>query len=102
MSFTKIDNTALAKMNRLQLPSTTKAVYIQICKYAYGTKNTCYPTEDRLAAELRVNRRTVVRAVKELTESGFIRVEKHNNRNNVYTINNIKKRKIKGYRKVGK
>ena len=103
-TFTQIDNVALAKMSRKEVSSTAQVLYLHLCKYAYGKKDTCYPTEEQLAREMRVSKQAIQRAVKELTKAGLITVEKNAKKkrgypNNVYTICSIPKRKIRGYKK---
>ena len=102
-AFTQIDNVALAKMSRKEVSSTAQVLYLHLCKYAYGKKDTCYPTEEQLAREMRVSKQAIQRAVKELVKTGVITVEKNTKKrgyaNNVYTICSIPKRKIRGYKK---
>ncbi len=52
--------------------SARKAVLLSMADRA-GEDHTCYPSLDRIAADTELNRKTVIKAIGELEEMGFIR-----------------------------
>ena len=62
------------------LSTTSKAVYSCLATFA-NSKRTCFPSITTIAELLGVNRRTVERAIKELSEKNYV----HKN-GNLFTI----------------
>jgi len=54
------------------LPSRAKIVYVYLCDRA-NKDGLCWPSQRLIAADLNISRATVIRAIDELRETGFIR-----------------------------
>jgi len=83
-------------MQDLELSLTAKSIYAFFCSLA-GKGDTTFPGRDYITDKLGLNKETYYKHVKQLTEQGYISVEKQNSTNgqfahNVYTlISNPKK-----------
>ena len=69
------------------LSITAKAVYYHLLKYMWK-KDWCWPSQERMAKEIGISRRTVIRACKELYERCYIEVWRRGlGKTNMYFIN---------------
>jgi hypothetical protein len=69
------------------LSTSAKLVYEHLLGYMWN-KEWCWPGQQRIAAELGISRRTVIRACNELYERGYIEVWRRGlGRTNVYFVN---------------
>ena len=71
-----------------------KAIYAYLCSYA-GNKGYAYPTIDLICADLKINRDSCFKYLKELKEYGYVKVEKYRDNtnrfyNNVYYLKHPK------------
>ena len=77
-------------MQDLELSLTAKSIYAFFCSLA-GNGDTTFPGRDYITEKLDLNKETYYKHVKQLTEHGYITVEKQNSTNgqfahNVYTL----------------
>lgn len=85
-----------------QLSAYAKLSYALLLSYAWQ-KDSCFPGQERMAADLRVSDRYLRNALKELQKHNYISVERRGlNKTNVYTILSIEKRWAKFKKKLGK
>ena len=85
-----------------KLSAYAKLSYALLLSYAWQ-KDSCFPGQERMAADLGVSDRYLRQALKELQESNYIRVERRGlNKTNVYTILSIQARWEKYKKKLGK
>lgn len=61
-------------------------VYAGLASYAGNVNQTAWPSHATLASELNMNRTTVIRAIKSLTECGAITYRKQEGSSNIYTL----------------
>jgi len=74
-----------------------KLAYAMLLKYTYYD-DSCFPGQERLAEEIGVSTRSVVKFIKELQDANFITVKRRGQgRSNVYTL----KLKVKPKRRKG-
>jgi len=92
------DNTTLSLVQKLQwLQSLAKTdpplrrsemtVAITLANMANAKTGVCWPSLNTLAISTNADRRSVVRAINQLSRSGFIQVERTLGRSNVYRLN---------------
>lgn len=67
-----------------------KAVYAYLCSYA-GNKDYAYPTIELICKDLKINRDSCFKYIKELKECGYVEIEKHRTsqsrfNNNIYRL----------------
>src|SRR6266568_431112 len=87
-----------------KLSAYAKLSYALLLSYAWQ-KDSCFPGQERMAADLGVSDRYLRQALKELQENNYISVERRGlNKTNVYTILSIQERweKHKKKTKLGK
>lgn len=69
------------------LSPLSKLVYTMFLSYAWGQKRASFPGQERVAKDCGVSPRTVVRAVQELQEHGFLSVHRRGRGlTNVYVL----------------
>lgn len=61
-------------------------LFCSLVQKCYGQKNTCFPSQKRLAEELQVCVRTIQRCLKQLTAQGLITIQHRLGTSNIYTI----------------
>lgn len=84
------------------LSAYAKLSYALLLSYAWQ-KDSCFPGQERMAADLGVSDRYLRQALKELQDHNYIRVERRGlNKTNVYTILSIQERWEKHKKKLGK
>ena len=67
-----------------------RLTYVLLLKYAWK-EGSCFPGVERLAKELEVERKSVMRYTKELRDKGFITIKRRGlGKTNVYHINKLK------------
>src|SRR4051812_9169287 len=71
-SFTQIPNTIL---RRQELSPGAKLSYVMLLSYAHQ-KDSCFPGQEKLAEDLGAGRRSVIRYIKELQDSGLLVVKR--------------------------
>lgn len=69
--YTLVPNYVLYKPN---LTANAKLVYAMLLSYAWGEKDRARPGQDRIAKQCGLSKRTVIRAIKELSEAGFLTI----------------------------
>ena len=72
--------------------STTKLVLLKLCDNA-NDQGICWPSQDTIAEQCEISKRTVVSTIKKLEEMGIIAIEKKCKNGNKYLIN-LKSEKI--------
>lgn len=71
----------------LAIPNTYDlAVYMHLKRYANNTTKKCWPSLNRLKEECKVGKDRLIKSLKSLEDNGFIKVEKSQNKNNIYTL----------------
>jgi hypothetical protein len=74
------------------LSAFAKLVYSVILSYAWGSKNSSFPGQERLAEDCGLGIATVKRTIKELKEKEFITViQRGQGKTNVYVLHFMKK-----------
>ena len=92
------DNTTLSLVQKLQwlqalaktdppLSRSEITVAITLANMANAKTGICWPSLTTLAQSANANRRSVVRAINQLSDAGFIKVERTQGRSNVYRLN---------------
>lgn len=82
-NYTRMPNTVL---RRADISTGAKLTYMMLLSYAHH-QNFCFPGQARLASDLGVGERSVVRYIQELVTSGLLRVKRRGlGRTNVYTL----------------
>lgn len=85
-----------------QLSAYAKLSYALLLSYAWQ-KDSCFPGQERMAADLEVSDRYLRQALKELQDHHYIRVERRGlNKTNVYTILSIQQRWEQHKKRLGK
>ncbi len=85
-----------------QLSAYAKLSYALLLSYAWQ-KDSCFPGQERMAADLGVSDRYLRQALKELQDYNYISVERRGlNKTNVYTILSVQARWDKHKKKLGK
>jgi DNA-binding MarR family transcriptional regulator len=85
-----------------KLSAYAKLSYALLLSYAWQ-KDSCFPGQERMSNDLGVSRQYLSKALKELQESNYIRVERRGlNKTNVYTILSVQERWEKHKQKLGK
>ncbi len=85
-----------------KLSAYAKLSYALLLSYAWQ-KDSCFPGQERMAADLGVSDRYLRQALKELQDNNYISVERRGlNKTNVYTILNIQERWERHKKKLGK
>lgn len=75
--------------------TTAKALYALLCTYA-GAGMYCFPSQERLSAEMNMTTRTIQNALQELQQKGVIRIQRGGYpsfKGNVYLLADGLKRK---------
>lgn len=91
------DNTTLTLVQKLQWlqalaktdPPLTRSeitVAITLANMANAKTGVCWPSLNTLAQSTNADRRSVVRAIKQLSRAGFIQVERNSGRSNLYRL----------------
>jgi len=81
--FTQVPNIVLEHQT---LSAGAKLTYAMLLRYAWQ-KDKCFPGQNRLAKDMGSSRRTVIRHIKELRESGYLETRKRGQgRTNVYIL----------------
>jgi hypothetical protein len=84
------------------LSAYAKLSYALLLSYAWQ-KDSCFPGQERMAADLGVSDRYLRQALKELQEHNYISVERRGlNKTNVYTILSVQARWENHKKKLGK
>ncbi len=84
--FTQIENCILRSS---VLSQSAKLVYADLVSYDFNSKGV-FPGQDRMAWDLRMSLRTIIRAIKELESWGLITVERRGrNKPNFYIIEEV-------------
>jgi DNA-binding MarR family transcriptional regulator len=84
------------------LSAYARLSYGILLSYAWQ-KDSCFPGQERMAADLGVSERYLRQALKELEEHNYIRVERRGlNKTNVYTILSVSDRWKVHKKKLGK
>lgn len=97
--FTQLPNFILTDK---KLSAYAKLSYALLLSYAWQ-KDSCFPGQERMAADLGVSDRYLRQALKELQDNNYISVERRGlNKTNVYTILSVQARWEKHKRKLGK
>jgi DNA-binding MarR family transcriptional regulator len=85
-----------------KLSAYAKLSYALLLKYAWQ-KDSCFPGQERMANDLGVSRQYLSKALKELQDNNYIKVERRGlNKTNIYTILSVQERWEKHKKKVGK
>jgi predicted transcriptional regulator len=85
--FTIVPNVLFAFMG---LSHGARLTYVLLLKHAWQ-EGSCFPGIDRLAEQLEVERKSVMRYTKELQDAGLITIERRGlRRTNIYHINRLK------------
>jgi len=80
--FTQVPNIVL----KSPLPFSARVVYSQLLSYAWYN-NYVYPGQERMAADLYTSQPTINRALRELQDTGWLRIDKRGQgKTNVYTL----------------
>ncbi len=75
-----------------KLSSYAKLSYALLLSYAWQ-KDSCFPGQERMANDLGVSRQYLSKALNELQDSNYIKVERRGlNKTNIYTILSIQER----------
>lgn len=69
--YTLVPNYVLYKSD---LTANAKLVYAMLLSYAWGAKDHARPGQDRIAKQCGLSKRTVIRAIKELSSAGFLTI----------------------------
>jgi predicted transcriptional regulator len=69
-----VDDAYLSGYARV-LGVTTTAVYLSLCRHTNRDQE-CFPSQDKIAEDHNITRRTVIRAIKKLKEANIIKIEK--------------------------
>src|SRR5262245_61663508 len=82
-----IYTTVPARAYKSGLRPTELAVFVALCSYAFGDKDTCFPGEKAIASQVGRSTRTVRRAIRGLEDRGLIQSKRRRVREtNIYTI----------------
>ena len=88
--FTQVPNSII---NNKNLSAKAKLVYAKLLSYAWNNDRV-FPGQERMAEEIGMGTRTVVRATKELQKKGFLAVKRRGlGKTNVYTLYHTAKSK---------
>ena len=95
--FTQVPNILL---RTTKLTHGAKLAYALLLSYAWG-RDRCFPGQERLGADLGVERKAVIRYLKELKDKGVIRVERRGlGRTNLYILPKLADVPILGHQDV--
>jgi hypothetical protein len=87
--FTQIPN---AVLRRADLSAGAKLTYMMLLSYAWQA-DSCYPGQDRLAADMGVSERSVITYLKQLSESGLVSIRRRGlGLTNVYVLHRFNAR----------
>jgi ElaB/YqjD/DUF883 family membrane-anchored ribosome-binding protein len=86
--FTQIPNTVL---RRKDLSAGAKLTYMVLLSYAWE-KGSCFPGQERLAEDIGAGKRSVIRYVQELQETGLLEIKRRGlGKTNVYILKRLHK-----------
>jgi len=74
------------KFFKADLSSLTKLILLYLSSFT-GGGDTCYPSEETIATDLKISRRSVIRGIKEAKEKNFISIDKKKRGQGVGTRN---------------
>ncbi len=95
--FTQVPNILL---KRVDLSHGAKIAYAMLLSYAWG-KDRCFPGQDVLARDMGVERKAVIRYLKELKDKGIVTVQRRGmGKTNVYTLPRLRDVPKMGHQEV--
>lgn len=95
--FTQVPNILL---KRVDISHGAKIAYALLLSYAWG-KDRCFPGQDALARDMGVERKAVIRYLKELKDQGIVTVQRRGmGRTNIYTLPRLRDVPKMGHQEV--
>lgn len=82
-NYTIINNTDITSSS---ISDGAFRLYILLQSYCFGEKDTCFPSQNTLAAKLNKSVRTIQRYLKELIDAKLIQAKRRGSISNIYTI----------------
>lgn len=82
-NFTMIPNEIISNKN---ISQGSFKLYCILNSYCYGNKDTCFPCQKTLAEQMKKCIRTIQRYLKELMESGIIKIKRRGSTSNLYQL----------------